>query len=222
MGTSTSSRLFRGGKNTSKSLNRQAAETAVQQTSVQICPESHETGNYGVTGTSIGDNFVVTCGHHLYKPGTKVTVRYSNGDVSPGNVLGLNPITDVGLVKVVEGDKKLPTAAIGSSLQLHEGDKCFVAGYPSEGHKLVVFETIVAKPKGSVWGNVFFTRADGHQVFGGMSGGGIFDQNGKLVGVQNGKNESQPNRYIRIEFALNQWELLMQPDRFPRSDFLKK
>jgi hypothetical protein len=196
-------------------------ESVAKLTSVQICPENHETGNNGVSGTTVGDNFVVTCGHHFYKPGTNVTVRFSNSDVVPGIVYGLNPITDVGLVKITE-NKQLPFAVVGSSTRLTGGEKCIVGGYPSEGHKLVIVATSVVKPEGYVWGNVLYTAADGPQIYGGMSGGGIFDQNGLLVGIQNGKNEGQPNRYIRIEFALNQWEMLLHTDQLPNSHLMSK
>ncbi len=197
-------------------------QNIVEQTSVQICPDTHQDGNYGISGTFIGDNIVVTCGHHLYEDAIRVTVRFPSGDVLPGRILGSNPITDVGFVTVVGDTKEMPVAEIGNSSQLHPGDTCYVGGYPSDAHKLVMFDTKVVEPEGSVWGNVFYTSAQGHQVYGGMSGGGIFDQSGRIVGIQNGKNERQPNRYIRIEFAMNQWDLLSQPSELPNSAFISK
>ncbi len=189
----------------------------VRDTSVQICPIDNKKGNNGWTGTSIGDGLIATCGHHNRSPGTEVTIRFSNGQIAHGMTLGLNPILDVGLVRITD-EGRWPTACIAKSTELKVGETCFFGGYPASGNKLVEVDAMLVEPerliepKAYIWGHIFFTDGS-YETFGGMSGSGVFNNEGFLVGIHVGRTEGLPGRHIRIEFLTENLEAFLHQDR---------
>ena len=134
------------------------------------------------------DGYIATCAHHDCPPGQDVTICLPDGRSVAGQVLGSNPLSDVGLVKITE--KGLwPHAEFGSSIGLKLGAPCVLLGYPyleSPGGLLdtnrqpavrtgVVVDT--ADKRTGVPG-LFKTSC---RFGAGFSGGGVFDLEGRLV-----------------------------------------
>ncbi len=156
------------------------------------------------------DGYILTCGHSEQLPGEQLTVRLSDGRDVDGVALGCNPITDVGLVKIITPGS-CPFAKIAESSTLKMGDPLVAAGYPAfnEGGEWatertpVIGETTVKRPKYLLWYHQFSPGLDDFGR-GGMSGGGVFNQSGDYVAVYNGQG------HTRSELARLQWDDLKQ------------
>jgi S1-C subfamily serine protease len=195
-----------------------AAKKIAQDTTVRLVSKSRMAfygGHHRWSGVIVSkDGHILTCGHARQLPGERVTVSLSDGRDFDGVVLGTNFVSDVGLVKITDSGT-WPVAQIVDSSPLAVGDPLVVCGYPAmttDGKPSVLRNpqvSVVAlrRPFFLLWFSSFeVTRAAGG---GGMSGGGVFDSQGRYVGVYNGSG------HTRSEIAKLQWEHLASVKPFP-------
>ncbi|QDU49311.1 trypsin-like peptidase domain-containing protein [Gimesia panareensis] len=156
------------------------------------------------------DGYILTCGHACQLPGDRFTIRLSDGRDVEGVALGSNPITDIGLVKITTPGP-WPCAEIAASSTLKPGDPLVVAGYPAvdtQGHWTTerlpqIDVSAVGHPLYLLWYREFNNRMD-YFGQGGMSGGGIFNEQGCYVAVCIGSG------HMRSEVARLQWDDLQR------------
>lgn len=143
----------------------------------------------GCSGTIItADGYIATCEHHQRPCGEAITVHLPDGRSVAGKVLCSDPVLDVGLMKITEAGT-WPHVERAKSSELKLGEACVSLGYP------------VHRPDGRVprWreplvrvGRILNTSiaparfAASGPLYGGDSGGGLFDADGRLVGVHIG------------------------------------
>jgi len=181
-----------------------------------------ERGWSGVIVTA--DGYVITCGHHRRLPGQKVTIYLSDGRDASAVMLGTNLVSDVGLMKIT-GEGPWPHAQLGRSAIMRPGDPCVFIGYPTSrpGRQPWIWETQITKPTGTLpakdeWSHRFYTSKGYPQSMGtggGNSGGGVFDMQGRVVGVLLGGTSGTRNGeyfaqaiHARVELFRKQWDLL--------------
>jgi serine protease Do len=155
------------------------------------------------------DGLIATCAHHGELPGATVTVRLPDGRNLNGKILGMNPIADVGIVKITDSGP-FPYVPLGSTSALQGNDPCWVIGYPG-GRK--EREPLVRKSSlafaGTPWRVGLYTKAD-YELVGGDSGGGLFDADGRLIAVHSGQNgKGSVGRHQRVELIKRQWNYLV-------------
>lgn len=156
------------------------------------------------------DGYILTCGHACQLPGDRFTVRLSDGRDAEGVASGSNPITDIGLVKITTPGP-WPFAEIAASSTLKPGDLLVVAGYPAvdtQGNwtteRLPQIDTTAVKhPLYLLWYRELNNRLE-YFGQGGMSGGGVFNEQGCYVAVYNGSG------HTRSEVARLQWDDLQR------------
>lgn len=157
------------------------------------------------------DGYILTCGHTYQLPGERLTVRLSDGRDADAVALGTNPITDIALVKITTPGP-WPFAEIAESSTLKPGDPIVVAGYPatdlitkkewSTERTPQIDATAVRHPLDMLWFHELRTNFMTFQ--GGMSGGGVFNRDGRYVGAFLG------DTHTRSEVAKLQWDDLKQ------------
>lgn len=158
------------------------------------------------------DGYILTCGHSEQFPGEQLTVQLSDGRDADAVALGTNPITDIGLVRMTTPGT-WPFAEIAASSVLEPGDPLVAAGYPAineEGQWTTqrtpkIGATAMRHSMYSLWHSQFDVLND-RFARGGMSGGGIFDQQGRYVAVFHGGTGT------RSEIAKLQWDQLKRVD----------
>ena len=158
------------------------------------------------------DGYIVTVAHHYRPVGQDVTICLSDGRAVAGQILGSNPLSDVGLVKIT-GKGPWPYVELGKSSRLGRGDPCILLGYPSLEFPGGLFDT---NRQAAVRTGVVLDTAHMTGIFktscgfsGGFSGGGVFDMEGRLVGVhRGGDNENGPAQHGRVELLRVQWDFL--------------
>jgi len=162
------------------------------------------------SGVIVSENgYVATCAHHERLAGAEVTVALADGREVPGRVLGMNWVTDVGIVKITS-DGPWPFAEVGDS-RLKVGTPATAIGFPhsyNEKKPLIRPTQVVAPP--AYGDDLFlhlFTDPETSQTVGGDSGGGLFDATGKLIGLH--IQVSPRNSHVRIEALRKQWDGLI-------------
>ena len=158
------------------------------------------------------DGYIVTVAHHDRPAGQDVTVCLPDGRNVAGQVLGSNPLSDVGLVKITEKGR-WPHADLGNSIALKRGDPGILLGYPYlefpgglwDTNRQPAIRTGVVVDTGKMGGRF----ESSCRMSPGFSGGGLFDLAGRLVGVQEGGDRERGTaRHGRVELVRMQWDFL--------------
>jgi S1-C subfamily serine protease len=190
-----------------KEVSDEVRDRAIRA-SVKVRPES----GASFRGTLVDDGgLVVTCAHIGQLAGQQVTVLLSDGRKVAGKVLGTNRVADVGLIRL-DGPGPWPGVKTGDSA-LGKGQPCLIVGYPAfpEKGRPERVAVVVAAARGTLGYDptMLFTALD-YEIQGGMSGGGVFDREGRLVAVHCGGGNP------RIEMVRAQWkDLLAETDLAP-------
>lgn len=196
-----------------QALDPRAAEEKSRAATIRIRRRPGDRGFSGVLVTA--DGFVATCAHHFAMPGTAVTVCLPDGRDAAGLVVGINPVCDVGLVRIT-GPGPWPHVEMGDSTGMRPGDACLFIGYgPAKplDRQPRVRKTSVARPSGGHW--KYYLESDPATPFvGGDSGGGLFDAGGRLVAINTGiggevrDGVKRPHHHPRVELFRMHWDEL--------------
>lgn len=169
------------------------------------------TADWFGSGVLIEASGVVVTNLHVIRGAEKATVRLANGDAYDDvGVVDVDARKDLALLKIK--GFKLPAAALGDSDEVEIGQRVYAIGAP-KGLELTISEGIVSGRRDS---------GEGHQLLqtsaalsSGSSGGGLFDQAGRLIGITTSKivegenlNFAVPVNYVRgILGVTTRWSL---------------
>lgn len=145
--------------------------------------DTHEvkTGMVGCSGTFISSNTVITAGHCFSRPTTHIWVRSGNGIESyTATLLKLDEKADLALLRA---DVKKPHAFALLGGKVAQGSDITAVGSPF-GIEFLLSQGIVSKTgfklKPKAPASFILHTA---MINSGSSGGGVFDRDGRLVGV---------------------------------------
>lgn len=138
-------------------------------------------GGHG-SATHIGGGYLITAGHVAEKEGDRLTARFQNGDEYEAVTLWSNRRYDIALVKI--DGSGLPS----SNLECRAPDRqesIWLYGNPQSSEFIVTQGTVAGKPREMApnWAEVVPVDAS---MGPGMSGGGAFDADGDLIGINVG------------------------------------
>ncbi len=127
------------------------------------------------------DGYVVT-NAHVVRSASKITVALNDGRHFPGTVLGVDPFTDIAVLKI-DADK-LPVARLGTNKGLRPGDFCIAIGSPLGYDHTVTFGIISALERDvrAVNEHVHFIQTDA-AINPGNSGGPLLNLAGDVIGI---------------------------------------
>jgi len=146
----------------------------------------------GAQGSATGSGFVldrngyILTNEHVVDAARTVRVRFSTGAPVSARVTGTDPSTDLALLKIAAGDRRLTPLALGSSKDLRVGQPAIAIGSPfrlegtlTTGVISALGRTINAPNRFSI-DDVVQTDA---AINPGNSGGPLLDASGRVVGI---------------------------------------
>lgn len=148
------------------------------------------------SGVVIQDGVVVTVAHVIAGSRGDIAVRFPSGSEAAATVVGFDPKRDLALLSVdgVTAPVSLGTAEAGSAgriVTMSRDDDIVVTPYEVRRFINATGEDIYGERTG-VARSAIELETD---VMPGMSGGGAFDDDGKLVGVVFAESRGQPIAY---------------------------
>ncbi len=131
--------------------------------------------------------YIIT-NHHVIEDGTKIKVLLRDGTEYNAKLVGSDPKTDIGVIKVEALD--LPLAVVGSSNLLKVGDVAIAVGNPLGSLGGTVTQGIISALDRDITidGLSMTLIQTDAAVSPGNSGGGLFTADGKLIGIVNAKS----------------------------------
>ena len=156
------------------------------------------------------DGWVLTAGHVGQAPGTAVKVLLADGTEIAGLTYGqhFGPDGDVGLVKVEPGGRELPFVELGAAQSLPTGTPVIALGHPL-GPERSPWRPPPLRV-GRVIGRDGWLLAIDAPLSPGDSGGGVFDLDGRLVGINSAASE-RPD--LNLAATVERAQSLMQSMR---------
>ncbi|MGE0448628.1 MAG: trypsin-like peptidase domain-containing protein [Vicinamibacterales bacterium] len=146
------------------------------------------------------DGYIVTNNHVVGENVRQISVALSDKREVPGRLIGVDPATDIALLKVDE--QNLPAIAWGDSSKLQVGEWVLAIGSPFQLSQTVTAGIVSATGRANVGFADYedFIQTDA-AINPGNSGGALINIRGQLVGINTGIF-SQSGGYQGIGFAV--------------------
>jgi serine protease Do len=168
--------------------------------------EQEENGEPGFhDAKSLGSGFIISkdgyvmTNYHVVKDGDEIIVRLSDRRELKAEVIGVDPRSDVALLKI--DATGLPVAKIGQSSDLEVGEWVLAIGSPFGFDHSATAGIVSAKGRSLPRENyVPFIQTD-VAINPGNSGGPLYNQAGEVVGV-NSQIYSRTGGYMGLSFAI--------------------
>lgn len=151
------------------------------------------------SGFVVAPNGVILTNRHVVAGAEKITVRFIDKRELPARVVGVDPLTDVAVLKVEA--QNLPTAALGDSARLQVGQWVLAIGAPL-GLERTATQGIISALGRTLPNDSYvpFIQTD-VPINPGNSGGPLFDLEGRVVGI-NSQIMSSSGGYMGLSFAI--------------------
>jgi Do/DeqQ family serine protease len=170
----------------------------------QYRPTPEGTGS----GVIISDNGYIVTNNHVVKGAHQVKITLHNKEVYDAKVIGLDPSTDLALLKIEAND--LPYLPYGNSDDIKVGEWVLAVGNPFNLNSTVTAGIISAKgrdinilgsdPQSGISPVEAFIQTDA-AVNPGNSGGALVNAKGELIGI-NAAIKSNTGTYMGYSFAI--------------------
>jgi serine protease Do len=155
----------------------------------------------------VGSGFIVSpkgyilTNEHVIDDATRITVGLQTGEKYRARVIGIDPQTDVAVLKI-DAPRDLPTVTLGDSNAAQVGDWVLAMGSPFGLDQTVTAGIISKKERESPYFNIFqrFLQTDA-AINRGNSGGPLVNMRGEVIGM-NSQIATSTGDYNGIGFAL--------------------
>jgi serine protease Do len=151
------------------------------------------------SGFVVSPNGIILTNRHVVAGAEKITVRFIDKRELPARVVGVDPLTDVAVLKVEA--QNLPTATLGDSARLEVGQWVLAIGAPL-GLERTATQGIISALGRTLPNDSYvpFIQTD-VPINPGNSGGPLFDLEGRVVGI-NSQIVSSTGGYMGLSFAI--------------------
>src|SRR4029453_17704372 len=149
------------------------------------------------TGFLIDTEGHILTNQHVVEPADRITVRLADGRSLRAKRIGIDPDTDIALIKV-DSPEPLPFAPLGDSDALRVGEWVVAIGNP-----LAYEHTVTVGVVSFIGGKLFHSSLDRYiqtdaAINFGNSGGPLINARGEVIGI----NAAISSRAVNIGFAV--------------------
>ncbi len=147
------------------------------------------------------DGYILT-NYHVVGDADKITIETADERQFNAEIVGIDSLSDVAVIKIKEDVRDLPVAYIGSSEGLRPGDWVMAVGNPFNLSSTVTTGIVSAVGRASVGMTTYrnFIQTDA-AINPGNSGGALVNIDGELVGI-NTMIYTRSGGYMGIGFAI--------------------
>ncbi len=176
-----------------------------QITPRRLRPQRSVSSGSGFIITS--DGYILT-NNHVVEGATKLQVTLDTGEKFEADVIGTDPMIDLGLIKIDPKGKELPTLPLGDSDALRIGQWVMAIGNPFELERTVTVGVVSGKKRQVGIGNTVpglanFIQTDAAINFG-NSGGPLIDGQGRVVGISTAIQRGEMAEGIGFAIPINE------------------
>ena len=171
------------------------ADSVVEITTETIV-RSDRIGQYVTSGAGSGviisaEGFIIT-NNHVISGADSIVVTLTDGTKYQAELIGTDEQSDIALLWIDAGSKKLTVATMGASFDLVVGEDIIAIGNPLGSLGGTVTEGIISATEReiSIEGTDMTLLQVSAPINPGNSGGGLFNMAGELVGIVNAKCSS--------------------------------
>lgn len=176
----------------------------------QIDPRQQRSQRHVSSGSGFlitSDGYILT-NNHVVEGATKIQVTTENGDKYTADVIGTDPMIDLGLIKIDTKGKQLPTLPLGDSDSLKVGQWVMAIGNPFSLEQTVTVGVVSGKKRQvgigtTVPGLANFIQTDAAINFG-NSGGPLIDGQGRVVGINTAIQRGEMAEGIGFAIPINE------------------
>jgi tetratricopeptide (TPR) repeat protein len=165
---------------------------------VTVLIETADSNGSGIIVDKAGDRYtVLTAAHVTNDRNQRYTITTNDGErhqLNPANTQVFSQRVDLAVTSFTS-KKNYPIAKIGNSDRSVEGSMAFVSGYPRA--TLTITNSVYSFRDGRIIANSAKPLAGGYAIvysahtLPGMSGGGVFNENGELIAIH-GRGDIDP------------------------------
>ncbi len=155
------------------------------------------------SGVILSEDGTIITNNHVISGADKVTVTLSDGSEYEAEIVGGDPLTDVGVIKI-DADGLVP-AVVGDSSTLAIGETCVAIGNSMGTLGGTVTDGIISAIDRdvSIEGYTMELIQMSAAVSPGNSGGGLFNSKGELIGIVNAKSSDERSEGLGFAIPVN-------------------
>ncbi|MEQ9308446.1 MAG: trypsin-like peptidase domain-containing protein [Balneolaceae bacterium] len=170
------------------------SEEGFSEPFLKIYPTENDITLGSGSGFSLSNPLYIVTNHHVVDTGRKIFVKGVNGNSSKeyeASIVVKDEKNDLAIIKIINDSElklKAPRYFISKETKTKVGENIFVLGYPlraSMGDELKITNGIISSRTGFNGDITSYQFSAAIQP--GNSGGPLFDENGKVIGIVNAK-----------------------------------
>jgi len=169
-----------------------------RKVTVKIEDDNRSNGS-GVIVAKLGSTYFVLTAEHVVKTEQGYTISTPNGKKYPAKYSSMVKLPNVDLAVVpFSSQESYAIAKVGNSNKVRKGNKTFIAGFPAVTRKYKFTNGDVVANASSKAVELGYTLIYSNPTDRGMSGGGVFNDNGEIVGIHGKADDTGSEKEQRV------------------------
>ena len=179
----TSTVLIIFSQNSFAAMSSGQIDQIARKVTVKIEDDNRSNGS-GVIVAKLGGTYFVLTAEHVVKTEQGYTISTPDGKTYPAKYSSMVKLPNVDLAVVpFSSEENYAIAKLGNSNKVRKGNKTFIAGFPAVTSKYRFTNGDVVANASSKAVELGYTLIYSNPTDRGMSGGGVFNENGEIVGI---------------------------------------
>ena len=169
-----------------------------RKVTVKIEDDNRSNGS-GVIVAKLGGTYFVLTAEHVVKTEQGYTISTPDGKTYAAKYRSMVKLPNVDLAIVpFSSEENYAIAKIGNSNKVRRGNKTFIAGFPAVTREYRFTNGDVVANASSKAVELGYTLIYSNPTDRGMSGGGVFDENGEIVGIHGKADDTGSEKAERV------------------------